>query len=210
MLFLKFLLLSIGLVCCIVGLFLRKDAERKTDSNKWLTLGALLISANICYLWLKIPITIVMICVIILAVQTILYYERYLDNLEFYFSYIIVISMILYSSFAVRYFPSVTLDNGVIKMDGKFGGIFKVSDIKSVDTVSVIPRVVRRRSGSNPSASLAGNFDMVNERETAKLCLYRDNPPYIKIRMNNNSLLILNFKEPDKTVEFYNQLKKMR
>jgi hypothetical protein len=91
-------------------------------------------------------------------------------------------------------------------MKGKYGSTFKISDIQSADTVSVIPRIIRRGKGGNPPHVHYGNFDLANEKN-AKLCIYLNNPPYIKIRMNDNSLFILNFKKPDETIEFYNQLK---
>jgi len=92
-------------------------------------------------------------------------------------------------------------------MGGRFGCSFNVSAIQSIDTASVYPRVGIQRGGAGLPAISFGNYALENERKTAKLCIYRNKPPYIMIRMNDNSLFILNFKEPDKTIEFYNQLK---
>ena len=208
----KFLLLPIGLACCIVGFFLRKNPERKITSRIWLALGASLMLVNFSYLWLGIIRTILVIALIIYTI----YYkgEKYFnsedlgnDNLKWGGSSIAIIAVILFFSFAGKNLPTVTMDSDAIKMGGQFGRIFNISEIRSVDTVGVYPRVGFRRGGSAFYPTYFGNFEMENERMMAKLCIYRDNPPYIKIRMNDNSLFILNFKEPDKTIEFYQQLK---
>ena len=102
--------------------------------------------------------------------------------------------------------PNVTLENDMICIGGSFGGNFNVSEIKTIDTVSVYPKVGIMRGGNGLPGVYVGNFDLANENVTAKLCIYRNNPPYIKLRMNDNRLLLINFKEPDKTVEFYNQI----
>ena len=105
-------------------------------------------------------------------------------------------------------FPTITLENDVIRISGRYGGDFNISNIESIDTVRIYPKVGSMRGGSSGFLdSYIGNFGLANEVRTAKLYIYRNNPPYIKIRMNDNSLLIFNFKkQPDKTVEFYNQL----
>ena len=117
----------------------------------------------------------------------------------------IIVAIFLIYVFA-KPLATVKLDNGIINMSGRFGGSFKVSEIQSVDTVSVYPRIGLQLGGRSMNIC-EGNFSLQQEKKTAKLCLYKNKPPYIKIRMNDNSLFILNFKEPDKTVEFYNQLK---
>ena len=106
-------------------------------------------------------------------------------------------------------FPTITLDNGIIRITGRYGGEFNLSDIQSVDTVKSYPKIVSMQRGSSGFLdSYIGSFRVTNEDKTAKLYIYRKQPPYIKIRMKDNSLLLFNFKkQPDKTVEFYNQLK---
>ena len=206
----KFLLLFIGLVCCIAGLFFIKNDEQKKQSI-WLTLvGGFLIIANCFYLWYsvanKIEIVSVIVVIIFVIIFIAIYYRGKDKNLEWGFASSIIIALILFMTFGGK-LPSVTLDNGVIKMGGNYGGVFKVSDIQSVDTVSVIPRVGMKRHGAGLPTSSIGNYALANESKTAKLCIYRYNPPYIMIRMNDNSLFIFNFSKPDETVEFYNQLK---
>ncbi|MDR1259514.1 MAG: hypothetical protein LBK65_09630 [Tannerellaceae bacterium] len=104
-------------------------------------------------------------------------------------------------------FPSVKIENGVIRMDGAFGGVFKISDIQSVDTVSFYPKTRLMTFGSSMCGIRKGNFRLVNEQKPVKLNIRINHPPYISIRMNDSRLFLLNFKEPDETVKFYNQLR---
>ena len=103
--------------------------------------------------------------------------------------------------------PTITLNSNMIHISGIYGGKFNVSDVQSIDTINVIPRVGTMRGGSGFAGIFKGNFDLANEEKTAKLCLDLKRPPFIKIRMNDDRLLLINFKERDKTVNFYEQLR---
>jgi hypothetical protein len=214
----KFLLLFIGLVCCGAGYHLRQDAERKIISNKWITAGVILIIINLSYLLLGLfqAILVIFILFFILMYKGNLnFWDKDFWDIDFSDMHesrwvgvsIGIIALIFYITYAENL--PVTLENGVIEMKGGHGGTFKVSDIHSVDTVSVIQTAGMKRKGKsgNPPSGRFGNFELPNESKTAKLRIRLNNPPYIKIRMNDNSLFILNFKKPDETVEFYNQLK---
>ena len=104
-------------------------------------------------------------------------------------------------------FPNITLTNDIISIDGKFDGNFDVFDMQSIDTVNVYPRVGLMHGGNGMPGVYIGNFGLANEEKIAKLYIHRNNPPYIRIRMNDSRLLLINLEEPDKTVEFFNQLK---
>ncbi len=122
---------------------------------------------------------------------------------------IIMLVPVLFGIYADKH-PSITLENGVIRMGGSFGEDFRVSNIESVDTVNVYPKINLRLGGSSFFVSHIGNFDIENEKEIAKLCIYHNRPPFIKIRMKDNRLILLNFYDPDKTIEFYNRLKNVQ
>jgi hypothetical protein len=206
----KFLLLFIGLVCWTVGIFLIIKDEQRKKSSLFILAGGLLIIANCFYLWYsvynKIELgSIVVVTFFIIAFIVGAIFSTGYDKLKCFFSSFIPIALILLFTFWKL--PSVTLNNDVIKMGGRFGGSFKISDIQSADTVNVYPRVGIQRGGAKLPAISFGNYALENERMTAKLCIYRNKPPNIKIRMNDNSLFILNFKEPEITVEFFDQLK---
>ena len=103
--------------------------------------------------------------------------------------------------------PEITLDNEKIHIGGMFGGDYYISEIKSVDTVYVhYSQGLRRGYGSGLPGIRIGTYDIAYEKMPAKFCIYKNIPPFVKIRMNDNSLVLLNFNKPDKTVEFYNKL----
>lgn len=211
----KYLLLSIGLVCYLAGVYayLTKEDEQENapNSNFLMIVGFLLILANCFYLWYninsKMGITSYIPLIFLGSLFLLCLYVGRHDVLKKIVGTFIALAVMLVITFAVMYIPPVTLGNEVIKMGGRYGGGFKISTIQSADTVSVYPKPLHRRGGGNGQITHYGNFDVQSENKQAKLCIYLNNPPYIKIRMNDNSLFILNFKEPDKTVEFYNQIK---
>ena len=216
----KFLVLYIGFVCCIIDLFLRNDVKYKMKNNNLLAIGVLLIVVNSTYLLLGL---LQAIFVVIIVVLTIIYKgsldfwdKEFWDvdfsdrqEAEWVFGSILIIVAILLITFQERnLLLNVKLKDDVIKVRGGYGRSFIVSNIQSVDTVSVIPKVVRRHKGEYyPKGNFIGDFTLANESKTALLSIFTDNPPYIIVRMNDNRLLMFNFKKPDKTVEFYNQLK---
>ena len=210
----KFLLLLTGLTglaCYVAGLYLyfKNDAEHKKKSNIWLILGALLMIAGFfCFGYSvhnKIDKTSVVLVIVFVPIS---FYKIWRGDSKWVGASIIFILLILFYSFGSK-LPPVTLDNGIIKMEGKYGGVFNVSEIQSIDIISVIPRTGAREGGGSLTTTI-GNFNMQNESKRAKLRIYRNKPPYIKIRMSDNRLFIFNFKEPEKTVEFYDELNALR
>jgi hypothetical protein len=103
--------------------------------------------------------------------------------------------------------PAVKMGNGVIHMSGVFGGDFLVSNIQSVDTVNFYSKPTFKIFGMWGFGLKIGDFKLRDEKNNVKLNIKKNNPPYIKIKMNDNRLFLLNFEKPDETVEFYNQLK---
>jgi hypothetical protein len=105
-----------------------------------------------------------------------------------------------------RFIP-VKLDHENISMGGFYGGKYKISEIKSVDTVGFYPSSNFRIFGNGSFGYKKGDYKVRDEKKPVKLNIKRDTPPpYISIRMKDNRLFVFNFKEPEKTVEFYNQI----
>ena len=115
-------------------------------------------------------------------------------------------SMLLIYLCIILKIPSVTLDNGIIHMGGMSGSKFNVADIQSVDTVNIEPQRGTRHGGASFPGGAYGNFKVRNERDIVKFCIWIDKPPYIRIRMDDNRLFVFNFRKPDKTIEFYDQI----
>ena len=121
------------------------------------------------------------------------------------FSFLFVTHLFLFVLLARL--PSVKMNDGIIRMDGAFGGVFRISDIQSVDTVRFYPQPILRQFGSSFFGIKKGNYKLREEEKQAKLNIKTKNPPYISIRMSDNRLFLFNFKKQNKTEEFYRQLK---
>ena len=215
----KFLLLFVGLFCCIAGLFLKQDIIRKTEGKVCIISGVLFILVNFIFLLFNIGTHIIFVTAILAIVGISgagkfnnyrMRFRRLTDKQNntlkwgCYFFIMFVIGCFMIGTALV---PDVTLDNEKIHMGGMFGGDYYISDVQSLDTVRINSGLgFRRGYGSSFPGIRVGTYDMENEKTPAKYCIYRNNPPYIKIRMNDNRVFLLNFKKPDKTVAFYNQL----
>jgi len=215
----KYLLLLIGLSFSIAGVFLIKNARKRKTGWICIISGVWLLIFYLIYLLLDVKPHIMMQIFLTIMVWAITYesvrnknplFKKPIDRQDnnfnwrhFTFGFVIVTAVFI---FPAR-FPTVKMKNDVIRMGGFFGGNFKISDIQSVDTVSVYPKVLLQYGGGGSGGSLKGNYKLKDEERLAKLHIIKNNPPYIAIRMNDNRLFLFNFKKPEETVEFYNQLK---
>jgi hypothetical protein len=209
----SFLLLAVGLIFCITGFLFRRDEQRRSQGKFCLITGAVSALAGLVFMLLGIKtgmmITVFTVTFVMVAVWGTLNMKNIpikSNVVKWTVFVVILLAPVLLGVYAAQ-LPPVTLDNGIIRMGGQFGGDFPVSDIQSIDTVAVYPKVGIMRGGSGFFVSYIGNFDVANEEKTAKLCFYRNKPPFISIRMKDNRLLLLNFYEPEKTIDFYRQLK---
>ena len=215
------ILLIAGVFFILAGIFFKKNVPSKKYGLVGIISGVLIMFFYFIYLLLDVKPAIILQIVIILCVLSVInsattvqqnksisenptdrqYYIFKWCPFSFYFLPIMFLFV-----FTAR-FPPVKIDNGIIRMGGAFGGKFAISEIKTVDTVSFYPKVKFMLGGGGSFNFREGNFKLQDEEKTAKLNVWKNNPPYIAIRMNDNRLFLLNFKKPDKTVEFYNQLK---
>lgn len=191
---------------------------RKTEGRVYLFSGAFFVLVNAVLLLLKVGPNIIFALAVIALVGAVgfgkfsnynLSFRRFTDHQNYILKwccYSVIMLGVGWFMISAATVPKITLQNGNIHMGGIFGGNFNVLDVQSVDTVSSYPRTGFKRSGSGFPGIRVGNYDMQSEKLPAKLCIYRNKPPYVKIRMNDNRLLLFNFNESHKTVAFYNQL----
>ena len=213
------MLLIAGLSFGIVSIFFVKNAKRKYGLICIIS-GILLIFCYLIFFLFDVKAEIIVqifVIVVVLATanrsitirdkpksQNSADSQNYIFNWRLFSFWFVTIMFVF---IAIARFPSVKIDNGNIRMSGAFGGVFKISDIQSVDTVRFYPRTNIRTFGSGGLGIKKGDYRVRDENKSVKFNIKLNNPPYISIRMNDNRLFIFNFKEPDKTVKFYNQLK---
>ena len=211
------LLLIVGLSLSIAGVLFIKKAKKRAG---WFYLisGVPLMLIFLIYLLLRtkmaIPVQIILI-VCILIFTTIKdsppVSKKMTDKQDniFKWSQFSVLYLVFLSIFLPlpKRLPPVTMDNGIIRMGGVFGGNFNIHEIQSVDTVQFFPKVILRAFGKGSAGIGVGDFKLQGEEKLAKLNIRTNKPPYISIRMNDNRLFLFNLKRPDETVEFYKQIK---
>ena len=213
------MLLIAGLSLGIVSVFFIKNARRKYGLICIIS-GVLLIFCYLIFFLFDVKAEIIIQIFVIVTVlatanssitirdksksQNSVGSQNYIFNWRL-FSFLLVTLMFVFITIAR--FPSVKIDNGNILMSGVFGGVFKISDIQSVDAVRFCPRTNVRTFGSGGLGIKKGDYRVKDENKSVKFNIKINNPPYISIRMNDDRLFIFNFKEPDKTVKFYSQLK---
>jgi len=216
----NYLLLIVGFSCCIAGVLFRKNACKKKSCRFCIIFGALCMFFFLFLLLLNVKAALMMQICMVAILSAIPAFDVNLkdfrpvskkltprQNIILKYSLLYVISSVLIVSFInfVK-FPTVKLENGSISMSGRFGGDFEVADITSIDTVRTLPRLGKMSGGGSGFGYFIGNFEVKDEDKLGKLCFWTRNPPYIAIRMNDNLLFLLNFRKPEKTVEFYEKI----
>jgi len=218
--------LFFALCCCITGVFVRKDTARKTESRVWIISGALLIFTYLIFLLFKVYTGIIFIValLVIIGIPAAVKFKDYplilllnsdtppiateklivrQNNLLKWSGY--SLSMLAIAAYLI-YHPAIfarsRLDNDTIRIGGVFGSKFNIADIQSVDTVGVLPKIDR---GSAPMP-IVGTYKVENEEKKARLFIYNNKAPIIKIRMLDDRLLFFSFRNPNKTMAFYGQL----
>lgn len=130
--------------------------------------------------------------------------------LKWTFIVLIIIAPIYFAKKASKV-PAIYIDssNENIVIAGRYGCIISLDKIATIDTVTIIPKVGSMHSGSGFFISYIGTFELEGEGK-GKLFIYRENPPYLKIRLNDSSFLYVNFKNSTETYNFYNDLMSRR
>jgi hypothetical protein len=197
-----YILLIIGALLIFAGVFVKKyRPHRPFLTASGIALIAAEILLNIFHIKLGFFLTL-MLCSYLLPVIGMIAYKK-VNGVALLF-FIAVVSLPLVYVFYQARMPVVSFGDQSIHISGQFGGDIKLSEIKTIDTVSVYPKLTLKHGGSSFLNIVNGSFDMENE-DKGRLYVYNE-PPYILIRLNSNEPVYINFKEKDKTVEFYTEL----
>jgi hypothetical protein len=198
-----YILLIIGILSLFVGIFHKKN---KMHKQFLMISGAILIIINIMLIIFNIKLgwfLIFTLCLYLSLVIGICVYKE-LRGLILLFFVLFMVGLPVGFIFYMARMPVVSLNEQSISVSGEFGCDIKLTEIATVDTVSVYPKLTAKRGGGAFMKIINGSFDMENEGR-GNLYIYNE-PPYIRIVLNNNELMFINFKEKDKTIEFYNEL----
>jgi hypothetical protein len=100
---------------------------------------------------------------------------------------------------------SVKSSENEFTLNGIYGITVRYEDILQVDTSLSLPGIKLRTNGFAFGKTLKGNF-LLRDNSRTKLFIRKGNPPYINFKTKDLSVWI-NFKDPDQTRKFYNQIK---
>jgi hypothetical protein len=133
-------------------------------------------------------------------------YFKSISLLKWTFTVLIIVVPIYFAKKASK-LPSIYIDASKenIVIAGRFGCTISLDRIATIDTVHIMPKVERVLSGSGFYISYIGRFELEGEGR-GRLFIYRENPPYLKIRLQDSSFLYVNFKSSTETRNFYNAL----
>lgn len=102
--------------------------------------------------------------------------------------------------------PKAKIENNVFELSGIYGYKVNIADITNIDTVQVIPSISMRTNGYAFGNRLKGYFRLT-DGNTVKLSVNLDSKPYLLIRAKNEYPIYISFKDKQKTVELFRQLK---
>ncbi|EYE87314.1 hypothetical protein Q428_13990 [Fervidicella metallireducens AeB] len=118
-----------------------------------------------------------------------------------------IILVLFLSVMFVRFDTSefkLSIDGNMVKIDAPvYRYSFNISDIKEIKKVDKVPRGIRTNGVSTSRYNL-GDYNL-NNYGKSKMYIYKENPPYIVIKLENIYVFI-NGKTRDITEQYYNLL----
>ena len=120
---------------------------------------------------------------------------------------LISLSLIIVSGFLIVGIiePKVIIESDKIIISGQYKRSIVNSDIKEISLVENIPKVLRKINGFDFGYTLRGSFD-VEGLGPANIYIQENQSPYIIITTDDR-VYIINYKNPEKTLELYDQIK---
>jgi hypothetical protein len=119
---------------------------------------------------------------------------------------VLVIAWIAWSFYAYSKPPAVEISTFRFQVGtGLHGADLPLADIQSVTLVDALPPILVRTNGFASGGLLRGNFTL-EQWGSGKLFINRNVPPYVVVRMPD-TFVAVNFENPDRTRELYEELK---
>jgi len=98
----------------------------------------------------------------------------------------------------------VEFSGSAFTIKGMYGITVGNSEIISIDTLGVLPRIKARTNGYAMGNTLKGNFRLQDQTKV-KLFVEKGSPPYILIKTSED-VIYLNFRDPARTKEVFRQI----
>lgn len=108
-----------------------------------------------------------------------------------------VMLIVILSTFFGNKEPDVVLGPTSLRISGMYGEEIPYTAIRSVDTLSSMPKITYRTNGYSFGSVNKGYFD-INGYGNVLLFANSNKPPIIKIQLNDNQIVMLNWRgKPD-------------
>jgi hypothetical protein len=104
---------------------------------------------------------------------------------------------------------SITDDNEKINISGLYGEKILLNKFSKVYLIDTLPNIGIRTNGISIGTVNKGYFYSKSLQKNVKLLLHSNTKPYINIITTNKKHIIINFKNKDKILRIYNQLKEL-
>ena len=99
---------------------------------------------------------------------------------------------------------SVTAD-AFSASNGFYRSTIPLASIRIATLETVLPRIGMKTNGFGAGETLRGNF-VLDDWGVSRLYINRDSPPFIVIRTVQDSYVVVNFKDPERTRALYSEL----
>jgi fumarate reductase subunit D len=101
----------------------------------------------------------------------------------------------------------IKLENDGLTIKGFYGQSIPYNELTHVDTVSILPKIVLRKNGYAFGKTRSGIFK-IQDKSSIRLFIKKGSIPYILIESQGREPIYINFKEREKTLKLYDELKK--
>ena len=89
--------------------------------------------------------------------------------------------------------------------NGFYHSTIPLASIRTATLETVLPRIGLKTNGFGAGETLRGNF-VLDEWGVSRLYINRDSPPFLVVRTVQDSYVIVNFKDPERTRALYSDL----
>lgn len=158
--------------------------------------------------YFNISVTIPIIIITLIIFGYMVYMQKFDHNIDSKINKIIVLVigiftlLIMILVFSMGSAPNeVSKSPGKIVISGNYGVTLKDEDIKSVELIDTMPKILLRIGGHSDGKTKSGNFKLEGGIE-AKLYIQSKEGPYIKITMDKYDVYI-NYEDKEMTKDIY-------
>ncbi|KAJ50855.1 hypothetical protein BD780_003669 [Clostridium tetanomorphum] len=125
-------------------------------------------------------------------------------NIKFILFFIIVISSVFLLIYTYIE-PKIIISSENIKINGMYGESHNIKEILNVDLIETLPNILSKSHGISIGNVHKGLFKL-SDIGLSKLFIHSNKGPYVFIKFENNTYMIINFRNTNNTYTLFNRL----